>query len=139
MHDAQEAVAVPLNTDGYALEMWAVTGKASRESQDIDTWFVGLELTTPKGQSVVSSDADADDLGTEDSLTYVGMDGGVMFTFAQFTVPNGVSGSEFESFSCSKMLTVTSESKEFVYTNDEGYEDTKNEVVTEEVVSEAMI
>ena len=139
MHDAQEKVAVPMNTAGYSLEAWAVTGKNTLDSQNIDTWFFGLELTTPMGRSVNSSDASSEEIGTDDGLTYVGSNGEVLFTYAQFTVPNGVSGSMYESFSCSKMLSVESETKEFAYTDDAGYPQTMNADVTTETVGEAMI
>jgi len=71
-HEAQELNAIPADTNGYALSVWAVTGKLNFESQNIDNWYFGLELTTPKGDAVTSPSAKAKDLGTSAAETYVG-------------------------------------------------------------------
>ena len=81
-HDGAYMAALPLDTHGYALNVWAVTGKLNFESQNIDTWFFGLELTTPLGEEVTSPSAKAKDLGTSASRTYVGTNGNVYQTYA---------------------------------------------------------
>ena len=48
-HEGQEMTALGVSTAGYGLDLWAVTGKLNFESQNIDTWYFGAELTTPVG------------------------------------------------------------------------------------------
>jgi len=90
-HEAQEMAAIGLSSAGYALNVWAVTGKLDFESQNIDTWYFGAELTTPVGSNrVLSSSASAKDLGADssDAYTYVGNNGEVYQTYVQFQAPN---------------------------------------------------
>lgn len=101
--------AISVAASGYGLDLWAVTGKLNFDSQNIDTWYFGAELTTPIGSLVLGSNATAKDLsGTDKSSAYdyVGSDGEVYQTFVQFVDPDN--SSNYESFSCSRVLTVKS-------------------------------
>lgn len=138
-HEGQEISAIGVGSNKYGLDVWAVTGKLDFESQNIDTWYFGAELTTPIGTEVLSADVTDSDLSKEDtssSMIRVGVDGNVYQTYVQFVVPNS---SEYESFSCSRILSVKSEAKEFQIEQDDGYTKPESFQVTEETIGSAQV
>eukprot|EP00351_Strombidinopsis_sp_SopsisLIS2011_P005903 CAMPEP_0116877700 /NCGR_PEP_ID=MMETSP0463-20121206/9446_1 /TAXON_ID=181622 /ORGANISM="Strombidinopsis sp, Strain SopsisLIS2011" /LENGTH=146 /DNA_ID=CAMNT_0004525175 /DNA_START=108 /DNA_END=548 /DNA_ORIENTATION=- len=125
--------------EGYALDLWAVTGKSSVDSDSIDTWFFGLELQTPKGNGVNSPDADDDELNTTAGFTYVGHQGEVYFTYVQFDNPSASSGDNYESFSCSKVIDLVREEKKYTITDRYGQSQDRYTSVVNENLGDAIV
>lgn len=141
-HNAQEMTALGVSSSGFGLDVWAVTG-ASTSGQDaqIDTWFFGFELTTPVGTQVKSADASAKDLAADDkdAYTYVGNDGEIYMMYAQFLDPASGNTQGYESFSCSRMLSVKTADKEVEIEDEQGYMVMQKYALTTESIGEAMI
>lgn len=141
-HEAQEMAVLTTGNSGYGLDVWAVTGKRDFESQNIDTWFFGLELTTPVGTQVYGASATAKELGKEDksdAYDFVGNNGEVYQTYVQFVDPNTNSSTNYESFSCSRVLSVTKEITEFMIEDEDGYEVPQSFEIVTETIGDAEI
>lgn len=88
----------------------------------------------------MSADASGKDLAADnkDAYTYVGTNGEVYQTYVQFATDSAATKT-WESFSCSRVLSVTSEDKEYEVEDDKGYMVKQNFKVYSESIGDALV